>query len=62
MAAKSPHVSGSSESQTASRRRTARAVQDLAADWKRWSVAERITSVVVVALLLLSISTVAALG
>ena len=61
MAAKFPHVTGSSESQTASPRRVARAVRDLAADWKRWSVAERITAVVV-ALLVLAISTVAALG
>jgi hypothetical protein len=62
MAAKFPHVTGSSESQTASPRRTARAVRDLAADWKRWSVAERITAAVVVVLLVLAISTLAALG
>jgi len=62
MPAKLPHVTGSSESQTTSLRPTARAVRDLAADWKRWSVAERITAVVVVALLVLAISTVAALA
>ena len=62
MAAKFPHVTGSSGSQTASLRPTARAVRDLTADWKRWSVAERIAAALVVVLLVLAISAVAALG
>jgi len=42
-----------------------RSVSDLAADWKRWSVAERITAVVfvsVVLLALLAVSTALASG
>ena len=62
MAAKTPHITGSSGSRTAAPRPTTRAVRDLAADWKRWSVAERISAALVVVLLGLAISTVAALG
>jgi hypothetical protein len=33
----------------------ARAVRDLAADWKRWTLAERITAVVLVSLVVLAV-------
>ena len=32
-----------------------RAVRDLAADWKRWTLAERITAVVLVSLVVLAV-------
>ncbi len=40
----------------------ARAIRDLAADWKRWSLAERATAVGLVMLLVLAMSTAVALG
>jgi hypothetical protein len=39
----------------------ARTVRDFAADWKRWSLTERVTALVVVVLLALAISIAATL-
>jgi len=40
--------------------RNARTIRDFAADWKRWSLTERVTALVVVVLLVLAISIAAA--
>lgn len=39
-----------------------RAIRDLAADWKRWSMAERAMAVALAVLLALAMSTAVALG
>jgi hypothetical protein len=66
--AKSSRVPDSSERPAASQGRrlfwphsATPAVRDFAADWKRWSVAERILAVVMLAILVLAISVATAL-
>jgi hypothetical protein len=68
VAAKSSRVTDSSERPAASRRRrriwphsAPPTVRDFAADWKRWSVAERILAAVVLALLVPALVVAAAL-
>jgi hypothetical protein len=68
MAAKPSSATDPSEGRPASRRQrrllphsTAPAIRDFAADWKRWSVPERIIAMAMLVLLVLVVSVAAAL-